>query len=367
MAVDDAIANFDGITTYYTTGAPEEAGNHNFFIYEESANHFTIVPWDLEATLSTASTFGNVPSWQTTPADCSLTYRAWADSELRVIAPGCDPVFRALAADLTTYHAEARRLLDGPFAEATMLANIERLASFIRAEASVDPHGPGAANFEKAIGFLRSDIPRLRSRLEFIQTGKTTVPLELTVGETMGFEANDEYGLTVGTLLMCNPNSTTTVKLNSVEPIAGNQTLRFLFNFANETTAWQQWAIYHIPFAAGLTDLNSLTGIRFKARSNQARPLRFDLVSPNDTLSNDGVHFGWDLALKTTVQPFEVLFANAKIPSWAKDPGDKLTNILATTAAISYQPQCISRTAIGQLPDGTTDNGWIEVDDIEFF
>ncbi len=367
MAVDDAIANFDGITTYYTTGAADQAGNHNFYIYEEAADHYTIVPWDLEATLSTASTFGYVPPWQTTPADCTLTYRAWADGNLRVIAPGCDPVFKALAADLTVYHAEAKRLLDGPFAEATMLATIDKYANSIRIEASADPHGPGAVNFEKAVNFLRADIPRLRSRLEFIQTGKTTIPLELATGETMGFEANDDYGLTVGTMLMCNPNSTVAVAVNQTDPIDGSQSLRFSFDFGNELTAWQQWALYHIPFAKGLVDLNALTGIRFKARTNQARFLRFDLVSPKDTLSNDGVHFGWDLSLTTVTQPFEVLFANARIPTWAKDPGDKLTDILATTASISYQPQCNGRGSTGLLPAGTTDNGWIEVDDIEFF
>ncbi|HEY5960628.1 MAG TPA: CotH kinase family protein, partial [Polyangiaceae bacterium] len=39
MAVDDAIANFDGIITYYTSGAAEEAGNDNFYIYEDTPGH----------------------------------------------------------------------------------------------------------------------------------------------------------------------------------------------------------------------------------------------------------------------------------------------------------------------------------------
>lgn len=367
MAVDDAIANYDGITTYYTSGAADEAGNHNFYLYEESANRFTIIPWDLEATLSTVSGFGYVPPWQTTPADCSVTYRAWADSKLRVMAPGCDPVFRALNADLTAYHAEARRLLDGPFAEATMQGNVDRLASFIRAEAAADTHGPGADKFEQAVGFLRQDIPKLRARLEFLQTGKSTVPLEITLGQTMGFEANDDYGLTVGTLLMCNDNSKTSVALNKTEPVTGTQSLRMSFNFGNEAEPWKQWSIYHIPITDGPADLNAYTGIRFKARSNVTRSLRFDLISPNDSLNNDGVHFGWDLTLKAQVATFEVRFADAKIPSWAEDPGDQFTEILGSTASISFQPNCNDRGSTGQLPEGTTDNGWIEVDDIEIF
>jgi hypothetical protein len=157
------------------------------------------------------------------------------------------------------------------------------------------------------------------------------------------------------------------VELNDTDPMSGDKTLRMLFEFADETTAYQQWAIYHIPLADGPEDLNALSGIRFKARSNEARILRFDLISPNDTLSNDGVHFGWDLSLTTEAQPFEVLFASAAIPSWAADPGDQLTDILATTASISYQPQCNGRDVSGQLTAGITDNGWIDVDDIEFF
>lgn len=366
MAVDDAIANFDGITTYYTTGAADEAGNHNFFIYEDTPSHFTIVPWDLESTLSTASSFGYVPPWQTTPADCSVTYRAWETSDLRVIAPGCDRVFQALSADLTEYHAEAQKLLDGPFAEATMLAKIDQYANFIRAEAVADPHGPGATSFDKALGFLRQDIPKLRSRLEFLQTGKTAVPAQITVGETLGFETNDDYGLTVGTMLLCNANSTTSVEINANDPISGTQSLRMLTNFGNETTAWQQWTLYRIPLAK-TTDLTTYTGARFKARSNVARPIRFDLVSPKDTLGMTGVHFGWDIALTTEVQTIEVLLSTAKPPTWGGDPGDKLTDILGAISSIDYQPQCVNRNTSGMLPDGVTDNGWVDIDDIEFF
>jgi spore coat protein H len=367
MAVDDAIANFDGITTYYVNAATDMAGNHNFYFYQDAPQHFAIVPWDEESTLSTASGFGYVPPWQTTPADCSLTYRSWEVSDLRVKAPGCDRVFQALSADLTEYHAQAQRLLDGPFALATMQAKIDQYAAFIRAEASADPHGPGATNFEKAVDFLRQDIPRLRNRLEFLQTGRTAVPLQITVGETMGFETIDDYGLTVGTMLLCNANSTTSVEVNSTDPISGGQSLRMLTNFGNEATSWQQWSLYRIPLTAS-TDLNALTGVRFKARSNVARPIRFDLVSPKDTLGADGIHFGWDIPLTGDTQTIEVLFANAKPPTWGKNPGDRLTDILGAITSVDYQPQCVGRAdATGQLPDGKTDNGWIDVDDIEFF
>jgi len=35
--------------------------------------------------------------------------------------------------------------------------------------------------------------------------------------------------------------------------------------------------------------------------------------------------------------------------------------------AVVFEPQCLGRDTAGQLPDGTTDTGFIEIDDIEFF
>src|SRR5690606_28959223 len=50
MAVDDALVNNDGITTFYTAEGGTWSGNHNFYLYEESPTRFTLIPWDLEST-----------------------------------------------------------------------------------------------------------------------------------------------------------------------------------------------------------------------------------------------------------------------------------------------------------------------------
>ena len=34
---------------------------------------------------------------------------------------------------------------------------------------------------------------------------------------------------------------------------------------------------------------------------------------------------------------------------------------------LAFQPICNSRNGGGQLPDGVTDNGWVDIDDIAFF
>ena len=366
MAVDDAIANFDGITTYYTTGTPDQAGNHNFFFYQESPNKFTIIPWDLEATLSLTSNFGNVPYWQTLPADCSQTYLAWGGPNY-VIAPDCNRIFQALAADTTSWRAAAQRLLDGPFAEAKMIQNVDTLAAFIRAEATVDPHGPGASAFESAVSFQKQEIPNLRRRLQHFLSGEPSVPLVLDVTKITDFETADAYGITDGTSLMSNGNTTASVAVNTTEPLDGAQSVRVSFNFGNETTAWQQWTIYRIPLANAPRDLTTFTGIRLKIRSNQARTVRFDINSPNNSAADQGVNLGWDLAVTTTSSTLTVLFANASVPIWATDPGDSHTLILQTANGLTFQPICNSRDGSGFLPAGVTDDGWVDIDDIEFY
>jgi len=216
-----AIANFDGIITYYTSGSPDEAGNHNFFLYQEAGNKFTIIPWDLESTLSLSSNYGSIPPWQTTPADCSMTYPVWGGNSLKVIAPGCNRIFRALSADLTSYQKAAQKLLEGPFAESQMDANIDTLAAFVRAEATGDPHGPGAEAFEDDVGFLKKQIPNLRQRLQWLADGKSMTPVQIDVASVNDFESADAYGLLMSTSILSNLNTTSSVVVNEGDPLGG--------------------------------------------------------------------------------------------------------------------------------------------------
>jgi hypothetical protein len=62
---------------HHTSGSPDQARNHNYYFYQESPHKFSIIPRDLESTLSLYSNFGNVPYWQTVPTDCSLQYLVW--------------------------------------------------------------------------------------------------------------------------------------------------------------------------------------------------------------------------------------------------------------------------------------------------
>ncbi|WP_437963457.1 CotH kinase family protein [Sorangium sp. So ce260] len=166
MAVDDAILNFDGITTFYV-GEDGSAENHNFFFYEEpESGTFRLVPWDLDNTLSWLSFqyFGEVPHWTETPAACPADFAVYQGKEL-VRAPGCDVLFGALGQDLEGYRSAVRELLDGPFGEGRLEEQVDRYAGLIRAAVSEDPHGPGLTTWMADVATLKRDLSQMRGRM----------------------------------------------------------------------------------------------------------------------------------------------------------------------------------------------------------
>jgi spore coat protein H len=160
MAVEDAVISYDGITYFWTDGA--STGNHNYFVYEESATRFTLIPWDVESTFWINPDHA-APHWTVIPADCSLTYEYWG---MLAYAPACDGVFRALNKDLDRWRAAARQLLDGPFALNAVLASIDRYEQLIGAAAHADPTPTKYTSFDNAVSGLRASIPDMRARLE---------------------------------------------------------------------------------------------------------------------------------------------------------------------------------------------------------
>lgn len=160
MAVDDAVANYDGVTYFWTDGTAHY--NHNFYIYEQGPESFVLLPWDVEASFWINPAHA-APHWTEFPDDCTQTYPYW---DGLASAPGCNAFFRALGADLDAWRTAARELLDGPFALDAMLANIDRHVAMIESEALADPTPPMYSSFTGAVVELRRTIPRLRDRLE---------------------------------------------------------------------------------------------------------------------------------------------------------------------------------------------------------
>jgi hypothetical protein len=371
MAVDDAIINNDGVTAYYTSEDDLWSGNHNFYLYQEAPDHFTILPWDLESTLNRGAGFGSVPRWTEVPEDCSERYGAWGGDNL-VIAPGCDRVFRALAEDLTTYRTAGQELLDGPFGEQTLIDAIDTYAARIRGSVQVDPNGPTVTTFDQEVDYLKKQIPGLRSRFERVLSGEPWIAIELSTTALNDFEIYDDFSLTEGTWLGANEASSVAVTINDETPIGGQQDLKMSFEYFDQPgAAWEQWSAYRIPLAGGITDVRELTGIRMWVRADSPRGLRFNIDSNESSGASEGIRFGWDLSVTETATQVEVLFADAALADWVidqgRDPGDPIEDILATLNAVVVQPECVGVGITGLLGDGVSDAGFVVIDDLEFF
>ncbi len=209
-------------------------------------------------------------------------------------------------------------------------------------------------------------MPRLRARLEHMLSGEPSTPLVFSSTAKNDFESADAYGLISGTAQLCNANSTSDVQLLTTSPLAGNKSCRMAFSFSNEATSYQQWMSYGVPMDKIPTNATPFTGIRMLARSNASRVLRMDIDSPKNPGTMKGIRRGWDIVLDATPKLIEVHFAEAKTPSWGGVVNDSLPDILASMSAIYFQPQCVGNAG-GFLPEGTTDTGFVDIDDLEFY
>jgi hypothetical protein len=372
MAVDDAIANIDGVTAIYCSPeAPEDCGNHNYFFYlSEDQARFQLVPWDLDATLWPQTVYDNVPPWQTTPKDCSQRYPVDSGG-VNLAAPGCDPLFNGLAHDLTDYDRASVALLEGPFAIDTARAAIDRHAAFIADAVATEPGGPSVERWQSEVAMLKHNIPLLHARARARRNGLTPAALDLSTSAPNDFESLDE---TLVALLgsFSNPNTTTAVALTSApgEPaLEGLQSLRFSFEYRDEPgRPWGQWTNLPLAFQGRPVDLSQREGIRLTLRTDGPRVVRVDLDSRLYEAGVEGIKFGWDVAASSEPLTVDLRFSEAKLPVWARVTADQLSVIRQRVDALSFQPICNGREAGGGLlPEGASDAGFLELDSIQVF
>ncbi|WP_104987161.1 CotH kinase family protein [Sorangium cellulosum] len=369
MAVDEAIVNWDGVTTFYVS--PEgDANNHNFYIYDDpSSGKFHLIPWDMDQTLSPSTYFGQVPRWTETPATCPAEIPVFMGAE-RVLVPGCDPLFSALSQDPEGYQAALQELLDGPFSEGRLEAQVDEYAALIRSAVEEDPAGPGLDAWEPAVERLKGELPILRERLGRFASNTPLVPFSFTAAGVNDFEAADTLELYVGTLLATNNASGAVQSLTQEDPLNGAQSLLLRFDFRDEAYAWGHYVYFTVPLAEGQADVTPLEGVRFRARADGARTLRFDVESPAHSDGISGIRYGWDVRLSAEPQLVELRFVDIALPDWAisdgRDPGDDVNDVLRSVIGLAFGPQVNGADGRGFLR-GAVDSGFIEIDDIELF
>jgi spore coat protein CotH len=374
MAVDDAIANIDGATAFYCSPEdPAGCGNHNYFFYSsQDKSRFQLVPWDLDATMWPQTSYDNVPPWTVAPESCDTRHRFGSDAAT-LAAPGCDPLFSGLAADLTDYDLALQSLLEGPFSPQVVEKAIDRHAALIADAVAAEPNGQSVERWQSEIELLKHNIPKLHARARARRNGLTPAALDLSVSHVNDFEALDD---TLLTLLPSLSNGTTTTSLSLAgaahaggEPaLEGLQSLLLSFEYRNQgQIAWGQWTNLSLTFEGRPIDLSNLSGIRLTIRTDSPRVVRVDLESVLYEAGIEGIKFGWDVATSSAPLTVDLLFANAGLPVWAHATGDQLPNIRKRVEALAFHAICNGRDSGGLLPEGTTDAGFLELDAIELF
>jgi hypothetical protein len=370
MAVDDAIANIDGITAIYCSPEdPTACENHNYFMYlSEDQSRFRLVPWDLDATMWPQSIYDNVPPWQVTPESCDERY-ALTNDDTTLAAPGCDPLFSALAHDLTDYDAATESLISGPFAATTLAEAVDLHAAFIAGAVAVEPGGQTMERWQTELALLKSNVLRLQARARARRSGQTASALELSTSSVNDFEALDEDVLA---LLPSLSNSATTTRValaGAAEPaLEGLQSLLLSFEYRNEgVVPWSHWINLTLHFQGRPVDLSAYTGIRLTLRTESPRTVRINLESLLYEAGVEGIKFGWDVAASDAPLTVELPFAGATLPVWARATQDELAVIRTRIDGLAFQPPCNGRNSGGLLPEGTEDAGFLELDAIELF
>lgn len=339
MAVDDAIANWDGITTFYD----DHGGlNHNFFLYADEPGQkppFVLIPWDMDNTFQAANWRTRAPGWREQAKDCGLTNG--------VYPPSCDPLLSALVLDQKGYSSAVKRLLDGPFSEKEMSAQIKKHAAFIKKAVAADPFGPGVEAWERDVAELERNLGLLREQLRVFAKGETLRRIGFDPTKVNDYSDVTQLEAEMGVSVYASEGVKSLVSVVEKGELTG---LRLFFD-APEAGSWVSFAL---AFPDGEVDLREFTGLRFRAKGSAVPPyvrLRVESGATTDPF----VAWNWPLELDDEVQTYDLRFEDLGWGDGQPDPQAPTDEWLRRANGISI------------LMAGQAGQGNVEIDDIEVF
>jgi spore coat protein H len=340
MAVDDAVADWDGITTFYYD---HDGHNHNFFLYADEPGEeppFTLIPWDMDNTFMAANWRTRAPGWREKAKDCELTNG--------VYPPSCDPLLSALLLDQERYTEAANTLLDGPFSEAEMDAQIDQHVKFIEKAVAADPFGPTVEAWERDVAEVRRNLGLLREQLKTFAKGETVQRVGVEPTRLNDYTDVTPLQVELGISVYAAEGVKSSVKVVGEGELTG---LRFSFDMPDVEGG--PWVSFAMPFPNGDADLRELTGIRFRAKG-KSLPSYVRVRVESSASTDSSVAWNWPLELEGSVETYELLFAEL---GWADggDPPNPVGTWLARANGISI------------VLAGEPGAGELEIDDIEMF
>jgi len=138
LIVDQALKNWDGVRGWTGVTADGDYWNHNYYWYVDLEQRLTLIPWDLDATLSYPGRRDHLPSWYDLGEPLgggrlmSNGAFAWPPSKDRLI--------QAVAVHARgRYQDVARALLDGPLALDRCLGLLDTWCAQVRPYVAHDP------------------------------------------------------------------------------------------------------------------------------------------------------------------------------------------------------------------------------------
>ncbi len=381
MAVDRAISNWDGVTAFYPTKSEGFEGfvSHNYYWYQEEGKPlFTLLPWDMDGTMTVKTGFDHVPEWNEMVDDCGTTYSIFG-GETIARAPTCDPFMRGVALlgeENDRYKSAMQEVLDGPFREGYLESKLDRWAEQIESSVAEDQYGPQKDIWEYSVANLRYDIGILRTQLENRINGVAPTPFYWKSIGVNDFEELESSSLHEGMFRYSNLRSWTKITLNTENPLSGSQDLRIDFDMYNEVDdpdkgAFSQWIWISSLFDTREKEIDlaaeNVVGVRFTIAADREREFWISIKSLGYNRDSGGTHLGWQTDVDTTPRVVELFFKDGEFPFWSPAPeGYEVQEILKHVVELALSPVVEGTGESGVFELGDHDKGFVQVDDISF-
>lgn len=291
MVVDRAVAQWDGIMTWY--GENDSSMNHNYYWYEEEqpGGKFWIVAWDYDiAFFATDPLFetAQVPYWNSSKESRGV-YTFIGGS--KVTSPHSDDMIYNLGQTCWDDFVEVgKAFLNDGFRLDSLTNKIDRWAQLIDDATKEDPNSIVTYDqWKSAVEQLKKDLKIVRQKFTMRLDGSDTLELpevdQSTIAEYNGlktdrdntFELQDSAD--IKNRIFSSTSGKISTSLEQKNPLSGKSSLRADLTLTEIEGQWNEYAQTNIQFTNETEDLSDFDLIAITLRSSDSREVRISLNS----------------------------------------------------------------------------------------
>jgi spore coat protein CotH len=367
LAVDRVINDYDGVTAFYC-GVPGQAcANHNFLWYQHPIEgRFVWIPADASSGFQLRTPFDELADWTIKPANCEP--QEISDAVGLVMPPGCDPIFVGLAKAPAAYRAALDELLV-VWDEGALPERLASWAAEIEPAVAHDEFGPGLVAWRAEVATLQNTLRALRERLLGLREARDAGRFGLSTPGSTDFETVSDLAFARDVAVETNPGSGASVRLADDDARVGQRAVHFDFELANGATKDIEVdtpaAQLRLPFATNPAGLAGLTRLQVRMAADHVRSVRIELDSPRYGDDPDRPdRWGWVVPISQLDRAFTLDLAGLNLAPDAL--GSRITKqqALRSATGLTFRPQPRGLDHDGLLPAGTTDRGFLRIDQL---